>query len=76
MIAHITERLAAMEEAGKIGAEKVQLLTTQLNSAASVLADVTALAETNTAGANSVRYKAANPSPFSGLPDTLLPWIH
>jgi hypothetical protein len=32
MIAHITERLAAMEEAGKIGDEKVQLLTTQLNS--------------------------------------------
>jgi hypothetical protein len=27
MIAHISERLAAMEEAGKIGDEKVQLLT-------------------------------------------------
>jgi hypothetical protein len=76
MIAHISERLAAMEEAGKIGEEKVQLLTTQHHSAASALADVTALAETNKAGANSVRYKAANPSPFSGLPDTLLPWIH
>jgi hypothetical protein len=76
MIAHISERLAAMEEAGKIGDEKVQLFTTQLHSAASVLADVTALAETNKAGANFVRYKAANPSPFSGLPDTLLPWMH
>jgi hypothetical protein len=39
MIAHISERLAAMEEAGKIGDGKVQLLTTQLHSAASVLAD-------------------------------------
>jgi Ty3 transposon capsid-like protein len=76
MIAHISERLAALEEAGKIGDEKVQLLTTQLQSEVSVLADVTALAETNKTRANSVRYKAANPSPFSGLPDTLLPWIH
>jgi hypothetical protein len=76
MIAHISERLAAMEEACKIGDENVQLLATQLYSAASVLADVTALEEAIKAGANSVRYKAANPSPFSGLLDTLLPWIH
>jgi predicted membrane chloride channel (bestrophin family) len=55
MIAHISERLAAMEEAGKIGDEKVQLLTNQLHSAASVLADVTALAETKKTRANSVR---------------------
>jgi Retrotransposon gag protein len=76
MIAPISERLAAMEEACKIGDEKVQLLTTQSHSEASVQADVTALAETNKAGANSFRYKAANPSPFLGLPDTLLHWIH
>jgi hypothetical protein len=76
MIAHISERLAAMEEAGKIGDEKVQLLTNQLRSAASVLADVTALAEAQKTSSNPPRYKAANPTPFSGLPDTLLPWIH
>jgi hypothetical protein len=44
MISHISERLAAMEEAGKIGDEKVQLLTNQLNSAALAAADVAALA--------------------------------
>jgi Retrotransposon gag protein len=76
MIAHITERLAAMEEAGKIGDEKVQFLTTQLNSAASVLSDVAALSAATKTHPNPVRYKAANPTPFSGLPDTLLPWIH
>jgi hypothetical protein len=76
MIAHITERLAAMEEAGKIGGEKVQLLTTQLNSAASALSDVAALAAASKTHPNPVRYEAANPSPFSGIPDTLLPWIH
>jgi hypothetical protein len=40
MIAHISERRAAMEEAGKICDEKVHLLTNQLHLAASVLADV------------------------------------
>jgi hypothetical protein len=77
MIAHISERLAAMEEAGKICDEKVQLLTTQLHSAASVLSDITdTLAAASKTHSNPVRYKAANPSPFSDIPDTLLPWIH
>jgi hypothetical protein len=76
MIAHITERLAAIEEAGKIGDVMVQVLTTQVNSAASVLSDVSALDAATKTDPNPVRYKAANPTPFSGLPDTLLPWIH
>jgi hypothetical protein len=76
MIEHISERLAAMEEAGKIGDEKVLLLTNQLHLADSVLANVTALAEAQKTRPNSSRYKAANPTPFSGLPDTLLPRIH
>jgi hypothetical protein len=77
MISHISERLAAMEEAGKIGDEKVQLLTNQLNSAALVAADVAILAAAAKAPHHHpTRYKAANPTPFSGLPDTLLPWIH
>jgi hypothetical protein len=74
MIAHITERLAAMGEAGKIGDEK--LLTTQLNSVASMSSDVSTLAAATKTHPSPVRYKTANPSPFSGLPDTLLPWIH
>jgi hypothetical protein len=76
MIVHVSERLAAMEEAGKIGLEKLQLITNQLYSAASVLADVTALAEVQKICLNPSRYKAASPSPLSGLPDTVLPWIH
>jgi hypothetical protein len=44
MISHISERLAAIEEAGKIDDEKVQLLTNQLNSAALAAADVAILA--------------------------------
>jgi hypothetical protein len=51
-------------------------LTTQRNSAASVLSDVSALAAATKTHPNLVRYKASNPTPFSGLPDTLLPWIH
>jgi hypothetical protein len=43
MISHISERLA-MEDAGNIGDEKVQLLTSELNSAALAAADVAALA--------------------------------
>jgi hypothetical protein len=77
MISHISERLAAMEETGKIGHEKVQLLTNQLNSATLAAADVAILSAASKAPApHSPRYKAANPTPFSGLPDTLLPWIH
>jgi hypothetical protein len=64
-----------MEKAGKIGDAKVQLLTTQLHSAASVLADVIAPAETNMTRASSVRCKVTNRSPVSGLSDTLLLWI-
>jgi hypothetical protein len=41
-----------------------------------VLADVTALAESQKTRSSPPRYKEANPTPFSGLPDTLLPWIH
>jgi hypothetical protein len=41
-----------------------------------VLADVTTRADANKTRTNPVRYKAANPSPFSCLPDTLLPCIH
>jgi hypothetical protein len=44
MIAHISESLAATEEAGKIGDEKIQLLTNQLNSASLAAADVATLA--------------------------------
>jgi hypothetical protein len=77
MISHISERLAAMEEAGKIGDEKVQLLTNQLSSAALAAADVAILAAAAKAPhPHPLRYKAVNPTPFSGLPDTLLPWIH
>jgi hypothetical protein len=76
MIAHITERLAAMEEAGKIGDEKVQLFISQLNSVTSVLSDVSTLAAAIKTHPNPVRYKAADPNPFSGLPYALLPWIH
>jgi hypothetical protein len=78
MISHISERLAAMEEAGKIGDEKVQLLTNQLNSAALAAADVAALAAAakSNPSPTPLRYKAANPTPFSGQPDTLQPWIH
>jgi hypothetical protein len=77
MISHISDRLEAMEEAGKIGDEKVQLLTNQLNSAALAAADVAILAAAAKAPhPHPLRYKADNPTPFSGLPDTLLPWIH
>jgi Ty3 transposon capsid-like protein len=78
MISHISERLAAMEEAGKIGDEKVQLLINQLNSAALAAADVASLAAAakSNHSPTPLRYKAANPSPFSGQPDTLQPWIH
>jgi Retrotransposon gag protein len=76
MIAHITERIAAMEEAGKIGDEKVLLLTNLLNSAASVLADITALAEAHKTRPKPSRYMTANSTPFSGHSDTVLPWIH
>jgi hypothetical protein len=73
MIAHLSECLAAMVEACKIGDEKAQLLINQLHSASSVLADVTALAQANKVCSNPSRHKASNPTPFSGLPDTLLP---
>jgi hypothetical protein len=76
MIAHSTERLAAMKEAGNIGDEKVQSFTTQLNSADSALFDVTARAAATNTHPNPVRYKVANHIPFSGVPDALLPWIH
>jgi hypothetical protein len=55
---------------------KLLLVTNQLNSAAPVLSDVTVLAEAHKTLPNHSRYKAANPAPFSGLPDTLLPWRH
>jgi hypothetical protein len=73
MISHISEKLAAMEEAGTIGDDKLQLLTNQLNSAGFVLANVSALAAANKTLL--IRYKEANPSSFSVLPDNLLPWI-
>jgi hypothetical protein len=73
MIALISEQLATMEEVGKIGEEKLLLLTNQLHSAASVLVHVTALSEAQKTRFNLPIYKAANITPFSGLPDTLLP---
>jgi hypothetical protein len=75
MIAHITERLAIMEEAGKIGDEKVQLLTTQLNSAASMLSDVSALAAATKTHPNSVRSGTRLPTPLPS-PAYLAPCYH
>jgi hypothetical protein len=63
MIAHISELLAAMEEAGKIGDEKELLLTNQLDSAASVLADVTALAEAQNTRSNPPGIRQPTPLP-------------
>jgi hypothetical protein len=67
MIAHISERLAAMEEADKIGDEKVQLQTNQLRSAASVLADVTALAEAQKTRSTPLPPQVQGSQPYSLL---------
>jgi Retrotransposon gag protein len=63
MIAHINERLAAMKDAGKIGDEKMQLLTNQLHSAASVLADVTGIAEDEKTCSNPPGIRQPTPLP-------------
>jgi hypothetical protein len=60
MISHITDRLAAMEEAG-MGEEKIQLLTNQLNSAAIAASDVAILVAS-----------AKSPHPHSLLAPALL----
>jgi hypothetical protein len=64
IIARISERLAATKEAGKIGYENVLLLSDQLNSAASMLADVTSLAE--------AQKTRSNPPGIKSQPHTLL----
>jgi hypothetical protein len=76
MSSHVSERLAATEAAGKIDEEKVQLLTNQLNSAALAAADVASLATAAKAPPSSPPLQSSQPTPFSGLSDTILPWMH